>query len=125
MIRGIGTDILQLERARAALQRTPGLAKRVLTPAELESYDNTADSERFFAKRFAAKEAVVKALGTGIGRGVSWQHITISNNELGKPEVMLSGGAQEHAQRQDIATIHISYSDEQDYVIAFAIAESG
>lgn len=124
MIQGIGTDILQLARACAALKRTPGLAKRVLTPAELESYAKSAQSERFFAKRFAAKEAVVKALGTGIGRGVSWQHIAITNNELGKPEVQLSGGAQVHAQRQGIVTVHISYSDEHDYVVAFAIAES-
>ncbi len=124
MIRGIGTDILQLERAAAALKRTPGLAKRVLTPAELELYEKSAQSERFFAKRFAAKEAVVKALGTGIGRGVSWQHIAITNNELGKPEVYLCGGAQIHAQNQGIATVHISYSDERDYIVAFAIAES-
>lgn len=124
MIRGIGTDILQLERASAALKRTPGLAKRVLTPAELELYEKSAQSERFFAKRFAAKEAVVKALGTGIGRGVSWQHIAITNNELGKPEVYLCGGAQIHAQNQGIATVHISYSDERDYIVAFAVAES-
>ncbi|WP_342664799.1 holo-ACP synthase [Neptunomonas japonica] len=124
MIRGIGTDILQLERARNALKRTPGLAKRVLTPVELDSYKKSGVGERFFAKRFAAKEAIVKALGTGIGRGVSWQHIEITNNELGKPEVTLSAGAQEHAKRQGIATMHISYSDEQDYVVAFAVAES-
>ena len=124
MIQGIGTDILQLERASAALKRTPGLAKRVLTLAELGLYEKSAQPERFFAKRFAAKEAVVKALGTGIGRGVSWQHIAITNNELGKPEVLLSGGAQTYAQRQGIVTVHISYSDEQDYVIAFAVAES-
>lgn len=124
MIRGIGTDILQLVRARDALKRTPGLAKRVLTPSELSSYEQSGVAERFFAKRFAAKEAIVKALGTGIGRGVSWQHIEITNNKLGKPEVTLSAGAQEHADRQGIVTMHISYSDEQDYVIAFAVAES-
>ena len=124
MILGIGTDILQFERACAALKRTPGLAKRVLTLAELELYEKTPQPERFFAKRFAAKEAVVKALGTGIGRGVSWQHMAITNNELGKPEVQLSGGALEYAQRQGIVRIHISYSDERGYIVAFAIAES-
>lgn len=124
MIQGIGTDILQLERASAALKRTPGLAKRVLTPAELVLFEKSAQQERFFAKRFAAKEAVVKALGTGIGRGVSWQHIAITNNEMGKPEVQLSGGALVNAQHQGIVTVHISYSDERDYIVAFAIAES-
>mgnify|MGYP005990427727 CR=1 FL=1 len=124
MIRGIGTDILQLERARNALKRTPGLAKRVLTPSELSSYEQSGIAECFFAKRFAAKEAIVKALGSGIGHGVSWQHIEIINNDLGKPEVTLSGGAQEYAERLGIATMHISYSDEQEYVVAFAVAES-
>lgn len=124
MIQGIGTDILQLERARAALKRTPGLAKRVLTATELQFYEKTTEPERFFAKRFAAKEAVVKALGSGIGHGVSWQHIEITNNALGKPEIMLSAGAQQHAHRQGIVKVHISYSDEQDYVVAFAVAES-
>lgn len=124
MIRGIGTDILQLERASAALKRTPGLAKRVLTQAELALYEKSAQPDRFFAKRFAAKEAVVKALGTGIGRGVGWQHITITNNDMGKPDVQLSGGALASAQHQGIVTVHLSYSDERDYIVAFAIAES-
>jgi holo-[acyl-carrier protein] synthase len=124
MIQGIGTDILQVARARAALQRTPGIAKRVLTPSELDCFKQSTIPERFFAKRFAAKEAVVKALGTGIGRGVSWQHIEVVNNAMGKPEIKLSAGAEGHAQQQGIIKIHISYSDEQDYVVAFAIAES-
>jgi holo-[acyl-carrier protein] synthase len=123
MIRGIGTDILSIERAMAALERTPKIASRVLAPDELVGFDQSSDRVRYFAKRFAAKEAIVKALGTGIGRGVSWQHVIIYKDTLGKPLVRLSGGALERAQLMDVQTVHLSYSDEQAYVVAFAIAE--
>jgi len=123
MIRGIGTDILSIERAMAALERTPKIASRVLAPDELVGFDHSSDRVRYFAKRFAAKEAIVKALGTGIGRGVSWQHVIIYKDTLGKPLVRLSGGALERAQLMDVQTVHLSYSDEQAYVVAFAIAE--
>ena len=124
MIVGIGTDILSIERAKAALARTPAIARRVLTPEELMEFDQNPQQERFFAKRFSAKEAIVKALGTGIGRGVSWQHIRVYKNCFGKPLVALSDGALEKAQEQGIGTVHLSYSDEQASVVAFAIAES-
>ncbi len=124
MIKGIGTDILQIERAAAALSRTPGLAQRVLTPQELTGYQSASDAVRFFAKRFAAKEAIVKAIGSGIGRGVSWQHIQINKDSFGKPLVELSGGGYNYASQQNIAVVHLSYTDERDYVVAFAIAES-
>lgn len=124
MIKGVGTDILQLSRARAALSRTPKLAARVLTPSELAVYEKTADAPRFFAKRFAAKEAVVKALGCGIGRGVSWQHLEIVKTPEGQPSVQLSGGAAQRAALLKVTAVHLSYSDEQEYVVAFAIAVS-
>jgi holo-[acyl-carrier protein] synthase len=124
MIVGIGTDILSIDRAKAALTRTPAIAKRILTPQELTEYQQHPQPERFFAKRFSAKEAVVKALGTGIGRGVSWQHIRITKNALGRPLVSLTDGALESAEQQGIETIHLSYSDEQESVVAFAVAES-
>lgn len=124
MIKGVGTDILQLSRARAALSRTPKLAARVLTPSELALYEKATDAPRFFAKRFAAKEAVVKALGCGIGRGVSWQHLDIIKTPEGQPSVQLSGGAAQRAALLKVTAVHLSYSDEQEYVVAFAIAVS-
>ncbi|MFC6671689.1 holo-ACP synthase [Marinobacterium aestuariivivens] len=69
MILGIGTDLVQIDRIASALARTPALAQRVLTPAEQSGFEASRDPARFLAKRFAAKEAAVKALGTGIGRG--------------------------------------------------------
>ncbi len=124
MIVGIGTDILSIERAKAALSRTPGIARRVLTDVELERFNVSSDQVRYFAKRFAAKEAIVKSLGTGIGRGVGWQHIEITKTPAGQPKVVLSDGAHDAAQNLGISNVHLSYSDERDYVVAFALAES-
>ena len=68
MIAGFGTDIVEVARIEQALDRTPALARRILTPAELDVFSAAREPARFLAKRFAAKEACVKALGTGIGR---------------------------------------------------------
>lgn len=123
MIRGVGTDILQISRMEQALERTPALAQRILTTSEYEQFRQVANGSLFLAKRFCAKEAVSKALGTGIGRGVSWKHIEITKDKNGRPEVVLSGGALERAERIEIACIHLSYSDEKDYIVAFVVAE--
>lgn len=124
MIYGLGVDIIQISRMAAALSRTPGLAKRVLTEAEYQQFLQSRDPERFMAKRFAAKEAVVKALGTGIGQGVGWQQLQIDKTALGKPLVVLSGYAKGLADELNIRHWHLSYTDEKAYVVAMAIAES-
>lgn len=123
MIVGIGTDILQIKRMREAWIRTPKLAQRILTPNELDACINTTDPALFLAKRFAAKEAVSKALGTGIGRGVSWQHIEIVKDENGRPLVELTAGAAERAKALATHNLQLSYSDEKEYVVAFVVAE--
>ena len=123
MIKGVGTDILQISRMADALIRTPKLPQRILTAKEYDQFLASPEATRFMAKRFAAKEAVVKALGTGIGRGVSWQHITIAKDDFGKPLVMLSEGAKTRAESLAITEVLLSYSDEKDYVVAFALAQ--
>ena len=124
MILGVGTDIVAIARIESALERTPALAQRVLTPTELQQWQESRQPARFLAKRFAAKEAAVKALGTGIGRGVGWQQLEVSKNALGRPLISLSGRAAEIAQEQGASHWHLSYSDEVDYVVAQVIAES-
>lgn len=124
MIAGIGTDILQIERIGKAMQRTPKLPQRILTPAEMERFEAAKDKTRFLAKRFCAKEAAAKALGTGIGRGVSWQHFEIVRGRQGQPILALSGGALERAQQLSMRKLHLSYSDEKDYVVAFVIGDT-
>jgi len=124
VIVGIGIDIVSISRVEKALERTPKLAERVLTPLEFEEWQQSQQPARFLAKRFAAKEAAVKALGTGIGRGVGWQQLEISKSDLGRPLISLSGAAADIAETLGALFWHLSYSDEVDYVVAQVIAES-
>ena len=94
--------------------------QRILTPAECEEYADSRLAVRLLAKRFAAKEAVAKTLGTGIGRGVSWQDIEVGHDDLGAPLVTLSGGASEVARSRGGSRVLLTLADEQDYVVAFA-----
>lgn len=123
MILGVGTDILQIARIEQSLQRTPKLAERILTSDELKLFAEDSRPALFLAKRFAAKEAVSKALGTGIGRGVSWHHIQIDKDEYGRPLVTLVEGAEARATSLGITNLQLSYSDEREYIVAFAVAE--
>lgn len=123
MIMGVGTDILQIARIEQSLQRTPKLAERILTSDELKFFAEDSRPALFLAKRFAAKEAVSKALGTGIGRGVSWHHIQIDKDEYGRPLVTLVEGAEARATSLGITNLQLSYSDEREYIVAFAVAE--
>lgn len=123
MIMGVGTDILQIARIEQSLQRTPKLAERILTSDELKLFAEDSRPALFLAKRFAAKEAVSKALGTGIGRGVSWHHIQIDKDEYGRPLVTLVEGAEARATSLGITNLQLSYSDEREYIVAFAVAE--
>ena len=118
----IGTDILRIARVEEVVARLGDrFVTRILTPAEQDEYRASGQPERLLAKRFAAKEAVAKALGTGIGRGVSWQDITIGHDGHGAPLVILSGGALEVATGRGGARVELSLADETEYVVAFAV----
>ena len=114
----IGTDILRVDRIEDTIGRLgERFVARILTPAEIDEYKASAHPHRILAKRFAAKEAIAKALGTGIGRGVSWQDIAISHDSHGAPQVTLTGGALRVAGSR----VELSLADEMDYVVAFAV----
>ncbi|MEM6580147.1 MAG: holo-ACP synthase [Pseudomonadota bacterium] len=118
----VGTDILQVSRVQGALKRQgERFMERILTPSERKEFRSSALPERLLAKRFAAKEAVAKALGTGIGRGVSWQDIIVQHDKHGAPRVVLSGGALDVAQQRGGGRVELSISDEVEYVVAFAV----
>ncbi|KZX58855.1 holo-ACP synthase [Halioglobus sp. HI00S01] len=118
----IGTDILKLERIDEVLGRLGDrFVERILTPEERVEYAASSRPGNLLAKRFAAKEAVAKCLGTGIGRGVSWQDICIVHDENGAPGVVLSGGALEVARTRGGARVLLSLADETDCVVAFAV----
>ncbi len=95
--------------------------QRILTLQEQQEYHASKQPGRFLAKRFAAKEAIAKALGTGIGRGVSWQDIQIEHDVHGAPLVRLSGGARRVADERGGVRVELSVADEMDYVVAFAV----
>ncbi len=117
----LGTDILEVKRIEEVVDRLGDrFVRRILTEPEREEYAQSALPNRLLAKRFAAKEAVAKALGTGIGRGVSWQHIRIDHDDMGAPQVVLTGGAQEVASERGGTQVLLSLSDEAEYVVAFA-----
>lgn len=125
MIIGIGVDLVRVDRvARVHGRYGERFASKILSSDELGSYRDSDDQVRFLCKRFAAKEAVGKALGTGMKGGVHFPHITISNRKSGKPVVLLTGGAKARAEKLDVANTHISISDEQEYVVAFSVMES-
>lgn len=122
---GLGTDIADIERIEKSLQRSgQAFAERILTPAELALFHGLKQQGRYLAKRFSAKEAASKALGTGIACGVSFQDFTIENDELGKPILTFSGQAQQLALSKGVRHIHLSISDEKRYAIATVILES-
>ena len=125
MIYGIGTDIVSIERIQNILNKNrDGFINRVLTDHEKALFANKADSAAFCAKRFAAKEAFSKALGTGIGRIVSFQDLTVRSNEHGKPYFMPSEKLRLYLQEKGIKHGHLSISDESQNALAFVVLEA-
>jgi len=124
MIKGLGTDIVSIKRIAETEQRLgERFAARILVPNELLQYQTHHNATAFLAKRFAAKEAAVKAMGTGIGRGISFQHFQIKNDELGAPQLILLGAAKAHCDVLGVRFVHVSLSDEQEYATATVILE--
>lgn len=127
MIVGLGTDVIALARIEESLARLGDrFARRILTPAEWQTYSECSNRNRQVAllgKRFCIKEAAAKALGTGIGRGVSWQHMSVEHNDAGAPQLQLTAGALERLQVLGGVRVHVSVSDEQDYAVATVILE--
>jgi holo-[acyl-carrier protein] synthase len=118
----IGTDILQIQRIEEVLSRLGDrFVRRILTEQEQQEYSASKQPGRLLAKRFAAKEAIAKTLGTGIGRGVSWQDIQIEHDAYGAPMVRLLGGALRVALERGGSRVELSLADEMDYVVAFAV----
>lgn len=123
----IGTDIVECQRVARMIERHgEQFLCRVYTPMEIEYCQSHRLSTERFAGRFAAKEAILKVLGTGWRQGISWLDMEIQNRRTGQPIVALGGVARMHAERFRIGTIHISISHTRSYAVAMAAAvESG
>ena len=123
MIVGIGTDIVMADRIGRSLERYgERFAERVLSPAELLEYRQRKDSVKFVAKRFAAKEAVAKAFGTGIGKDLAFIDMNIMRKPSGEPEVQLTGDGAAFAEANKISMIKISLTHAEHYAAANAVA---
>ena len=122
MIYGIGVDVLQADRVNKVHARFGArFAERLLMPAELAQLGRTRRPERFLAMRFAAKEAIVKAMGTGFAHGVWIRDVGCVQNEWGKPEVVWSPRGEKVRQGLDIGEGHVTLTDEAGLIVAVAV----
>ncbi len=125
MIFGIGTDIVELSRIKSTYERFGDhFARRILMDEELELFHRSKRPARFLAMRFAGKEAIVKAMGTGFAHGVWLRDVGITNNDWGRPLVIFSERGQRVCERLGIGNAHVSLTDDAGLVIAFAVVEA-
>ena len=122
MIKGVGIDLVEIERIKRAINNNGKFLKRVFTKEEIVQGKKKKNRYQFYGAHFATKEAVMKALGTGWRKGVRWIDIHIIHNNDGKPEVKLVGKTKEIAQRLGIDEVLISMSHTKEYAVAQAIA---
>ena len=121
-VKGIGNDLVEISRVSKSLERHgERFARRILAPSEFEKFLEAKQPDNFLAKRFAAKEAVSKALGTGIAQGISWHDIELAHADSGQPCVVLHRKAKLRLTELNAETALISLSDEAGLVSAFAV----
>jgi holo-[acyl-carrier protein] synthase len=121
-IRGLGVDICEIARMERALARHPTMRERVFTPEEIAYCDSKARPAESYAGRFAAREAVIKALGGY--RGKRWQDISVTRAPSGAPAIRLAGNAKLRADMLGIGEVLITFTHERTNAVAFAVAVS-
>ena len=119
-IAGLGVDICEIARMERALGRHPTMRERVFTAEEIAYCDGKARPAESFAGRFAAREAVIKALGGYRGR--KWQDISVTRTPSGAPAIVLAGNAKRRADALGVSKVLISFTHERTNAVAFAIA---
>lgn len=125
MIFGIGTDIVRVARMQQDIARYgEKFAERILTDQELDEFRRSPQPANFLARRFAAKEATAKAMGTGFSDGLHLHHIGVGHDANGKPLLEFSGRALEFIRAKGITTVHVSLADEEDNAVAFVTLET-
>jgi len=129
MILGVGTDLANIERIGRTLERFGDrFRQRVFTETERAKADRRADAAGTYAKRWAAKEACSKALGTGLRMGIAWRDMAVSNLETGQPVMHLTGWAAERLAAMTPpgheAVVHVSLTDDHPWAQAFVVIEA-
>lgn len=122
MIYGIGTDVVQIERiARLHGKFGERLVQRVLMPQEMDALRKHSREARFLAMRFAAKEAIVKAMGTGFAQGIWVRDVGVASDASGRPHIIWSARGEQRRREMGIGEGHITLSDEAGLVVAVAV----
>lgn len=120
-----GVDIIEIDRLRKSIEDVDGFKDRVFTAGEISYCENRKKAKfESYAVRFAAKEAVMKALGTGMAKGLGWKQIEILNNDMGKPYAILSQRAQELFEGMGAKSMDVSVSHCVDYAVAYAVIDA-
>ena len=124
MIYGVGTDVVEIGRIQNALERFgERFARRILCEPELRRFHGHRLPANYLAKRFAAKEAFTKALGTGIRAPANWHGVWVANLPSGKPELHFTNALKELLQKKNVSNAHVSLSDERGIAFATVILE--
>ncbi|MBF0177453.1 MAG: holo-ACP synthase [Magnetococcales bacterium] len=124
MIIGIGADLVDIQRIRKIVDRFGDrFLKRIYSPKELAFCQKRHDPSPCLAKRFAAKEAFVKALGTGCRDGIWFGDVELLNDAAGRPYLVINGQAALHLTRLGVTSTHVSISDEGGFALAFVVME--
>ncbi|MDI6846134.1 MAG: holo-ACP synthase [Candidatus Saccharicenans sp.] len=123
MIFGVGVDIIEVARVEDKLTRTPGLKEKIYTPVEIAYCESKKFPFQHYAARFAAKEAFMKALGTGWARGVKFSEIEVRNLETGQPVIEVYGRARELCEEEGITGFYVSLSHLKTTAVATVVLE--
>jgi len=124
LITGIGTDIVHIDRVQKVLDKFgERFVNRILTPEERVRFDRTKAKANHLAKRFAAKEAFSKAIGTGIRSPFRWHSITVGRDSKGKPVLKPDVKMAEYLAKNGVTSFHVSLTDDADVAMAFVVLE--
>ena len=126
MIIGIGTDLCEIGRVQRALERHgERFARKILVNAELDRFRQHRKPAAYLAKRFAAKEAFSKAMGTGIHFPVNWHNVSVENARSGRPKLRFSEPLADLMRARGVTATHLSITDETGMACAFVVLEAG
>jgi holo-[acyl-carrier protein] synthase len=124
MIRGVGTDVVEIARIARALERFgERFVNRILAPDERPRFERTRLKANHLAKRFAAKEAFAKAIGTGIHAPFGWHAVSVGHDPRGKPGLVPSAGMALHLESIGVTASHVSLTDDAGVAVAFVVLE--
>jgi len=123
MIYGTGTDIIEVSRIKSVMERDIGFREKIFTPGEIAYCETKKHKYENYAARFSAKEAFLKAIGTGWRFGIRFADIDVYHDEYGKPLIKLTGKAEQLAKDEGISKIHVSLSHLKEMATAIVIVE--